>query len=154
MQFIQPDLPIINPGFYQLAYCSILKDAMGQPEIDALVAHAQANNAKHEITGLMMIDQGLIVQWIEGRRSVVRNLWDNLLADPRHYCVVELLHRDFQDHRMYPDWSMRLASRIEMIATVRQAHDLAQAPLGLPNPWAPAITKLCELIDPAFAETT
>jgi hypothetical protein len=149
---IDPDQPMQDPGYYQLAYCSILKQEMTTTELDALVAHAQETNARNGLTGLMMIDNGLIVQWIEGRRDAVRGLWDKLLKDPRHYCVVELLHRDFQEQRTYPDWSMQRTTRQDMLAIVHSAREAAQKPFGLPNPWAGAIAALCILIDPEFSQ--
>jgi Sensors of blue-light using FAD len=152
MQAIEPEQPMRDPGYYQLAYCSILKEAMSPTQLDALVAHAQEANARSGITGLMMIDKGLIVQWIEGRRDVVRGLWDKLLKDPRHYCIVELLHRDFQEQRTYPDWSMQRTTRQDMLAIVHSAREAAQKPFGLPNPWADAIAALCILIDPEFSQ--
>jgi hypothetical protein len=152
MPLIQPDQAMINPGFYQLAYCSVLRQALSATELRALVKHAQDNNARNLVTGVLMIDNCMVVQWIEGSRSTVRALWFKLLNDPRHHCVVELMHRDYQEQRMYPDWAMQPTTRAELIATVQGAHELALMPIGLPNPWAQAIGKLCELVDPAFGQ--
>jgi hypothetical protein len=149
---IDPDLPMRDPGYYQLAYCSLLKVPMTQLELDTLVAHAQETNTRNGLTGLMMIDSGLVVQWIEGRRDVVRGLWDKLLADPRHHCIVELLHRDFQEQRTYPNWSMQRTTRKDMLAIVHSAREAAQSPFGLPNPWADAIAALCILLDPDYSQ--
>jgi Sensors of blue-light using FAD len=149
---IDPDKPTFDPGYYQLAYCSMLKQTMTQAQLDDLVAQAQAANARNGITGLMMVDDKLVVQWIEGRRDAVRGLWDKLLKDPRHYCIVELLHRDFQEQRTYPDWAMQPTTRKDMLAIVHSAREAAQKPFGLPNPWADAIAALCILIDPEFSQ--
>jgi Sensors of blue-light using FAD len=152
MQLIQPDHEPINPGYYQLAYFSLLKEKMSEPDKAEMIAKAQAANMEREVTGVLMIDDTLVVQWIEGRRSVVRELWAKILKDPRHHCIVELMHRDFQETRLYPDWAMHPTTRAELIETVHGARYLAQSPIGLPNPWAGAISKLCELVDPAFAQ--
>jgi Sensors of blue-light using FAD len=154
MQLIQPDQPIINPGFYQLVYCSMLKQAFSKDEMKTLITHAQESNLRNKVTGVLMIDGCVVVQWIEGSRTTVRALWAKLLKDTRHHCVVELMHRDYQEQRMYPDWAMQPTTRAELIATVQGAHELALAPIGLPNPWAQAIGKLCDLIDPAFGRLT
>jgi Sensors of blue-light using FAD len=149
---IEPDDAEVNPGYYQLVYSSVLKQEMTPPAVAQLVAHAQQTNLRHDITGLMMIDNGLVIQWIEGRRDVVRGLWDKLLRDTRHHCIVELLHRDFQEQRLYPNWSMQQASRKDMLAIVHSAREAAQSPIGLPNPWADAIGALCILIDPEYSK--
>lgn len=153
MLTIEPDKPIHDPGYYQMAYCSIFKQAMTAPEIAALIAQAQTANACNNITGLLMIDDRLVVQWIEGRRDAVRNLWDKILKDPRHYCIVELLHRDFQEKRTYPSWSMQPTTRKDMLAIVHSAREAAQSPIGgPPNPWADAISTLCILLDPEYSQ--
>ncbi len=153
MPLIQPDHEQINPGYYQLAYFSLLKEKMSAPDVAALIAKAQTANAQSEVTGILMIDDTLVVQWIEGRRSVVRGLWAKILKDPRHHCIVELMHRDYQEARLYPSWAMHPTTRAELLETVHGARHLAQSPIGLPNPWAGAISKLCELVDPAFAQS-
>ncbi len=146
MHTIQPDYAPINPGFYQLAYCSLLKEPLSTEQIDALVLDAQQRNARNDVTGLLMIDQGIVVQWIEGRRDMVRQLWDKLLMDPRHHCIVQLMHLDFQEQRVYPDWAMQRATRQDIVSIVRSAKELADMQLGLPNPWAGAIAALSTLI--------
>jgi hypothetical protein len=137
---------------YQLAYCSILKQAPTELEAQALVAHAQARNRGDGITGLLMLDsQGLVIQWIEGPRYAVRALWARLLTDPRHNCIVELMHRDYPLQRLFPDWSMRPASRREMLDIVREGHNLAQ--MGQPSPWSEALAALTILLEPQYAKT-
>ncbi len=149
MQAIEPDQTQINPGFYQLAYCSILKECMSETKTDLLVEHAQRNNLKNEVTGLLMIDHTLVVQWIEGPRSTVRKLWDKLQLDPRHHCIVQLLHRDYQEQRIYPDWAMQRVPREDIVAIVRSAKELDDMRLYLPNPWSPAISTLADFLDPS-----
>jgi Sensors of blue-light using FAD len=151
-EFIDPDRILPNAGYYQLAYCSILKEPMSPQAMQTLVEKAQISNARSEVTGLMMVDNLLVVQWIEGRRAAVRSLWDKLQTDPRHHCIVQLLHRDFQEQRMYPNWAMQLTSRSDMLAILHDARASANKPFGLPSPWAPAISALCLLIDPEFAQ--
>ena len=141
----QEVLAVAKPYVYQLAYCSLLKVAMSEQALEALVSKAQESNLALGITGMLMMDEGVVVQWIEGDKAQVRALWSKLQRDPRHYCIVELLHRNYQESRLYPDWSMHRASRQEMLQIVHQARD--QGNYGVPNPWAPAIEKLCELID-------
>ncbi len=141
----------ISSGLYQLAYCSVLKKPLTAQEAQGLVAHAQQHNAAQRITGMMMMDHGLVVQWLEGEYDTVRALWKRIQQDPRHHCIVELLHRNYQEQRLFPDWSMRYASRSEMLAIVHNARELAHKPDGLPSPWAGAMSALCILIDPEYA---
>ena len=155
MHTIEPDQPMRDPGYFQMAYSSVLKKELTSDELQALIIQAQAANVRNDVTGLLMIDKCLVVQWVEGRRTTVRDLWDKIQKDPRHYCIVQLLHRDFQEHRTYPDWAMQMNSRADLLAILHSAREAAAAPFGLPNPWAPAIASLCALIDPdSVAATT
>jgi hypothetical protein len=136
---------------YQLLYCSVFKAVPSVLDIDALVSKAQSNNLRDGITGMLMLDAGLVIQWLEGPRHAVRALWARLLADPRHHCIVELIHRDYPEQRLFPDWTMRHTSRTDMLAIVRNAHEVAQ--LGMPSPWSGALASLTILLEPEYAKT-
>jgi hypothetical protein len=147
------DAPIVRTDrdLYQLLYCSVFKEVPNVLEINALVSNAQSNNLRDGITGMLMLDAGLAIQWLEGPRHAVRALWARLLADPRHHCIVELIHRDYPEQRLFPDWTMRHTSRTDMLAIVRNAHEVAQ--LGMPSPWAGALASLTILLEPEYAKT-
>lgn len=135
--------------FYQLAYCSVLTQDLNAVATHQIIEQSRRNNAANGITGMLMIDNGLVIQWLEGSKAQVRKLWATLQDDPRHHCLVELLHRDFADERLFPDWTMQRATREEMLAIVHSAREQAEA--GEPSPWADAIATLCMLIDPDYA---
>jgi hypothetical protein len=135
---------------YQMAYCSILTQEQDEPAIKAMVAQAQRNNLAHNITGMLMIEQGLVIQWIEGKKADVRALWAKLQDDPRHHCLVELIHRSFVTERLFPDWSMQRTTREEMLGIIHSARDLANG--DKPSPWAGALAVMCILIDPQYAQ--
>ncbi len=136
---------------YQLSYCSILKQEMDEAAVRAMVSQAQRKNVAQNITGMLMIEKGLVIQWLEGPKATVRALWDRLQADPRHHCIVELLHRNFATERLFPDWSMQRATRQEMLEIIHDARVKASA--GEPSPWAGAISTMCILLDPTHAAT-
>jgi Sensors of blue-light using FAD len=136
---------------YQMAYCSVLSQPLDEAALASLVAEAEENNARRNITGTMMIDQGLVIQWLEGAKSDVRALWAKLLEDKRHQCIVELMHRNFADERLFPDWAMQRASRQDMLNIIHGARERAQQ--GIPTAWANALSSLCTLLDPDNAKT-
>lgn len=136
---------------YQLAYCSILKQEMDEGAVRAMVAQAQRNNLANNITGMLMVEQGLVIQWLEGTKTTVRALWAKLQDDPRHHCIVELLHRNYAQERLFPDWAMHRTTRQEMLDIIHSAREKASG--DEPSPWAGAIATMCILIDPAYAAT-
>lgn len=143
------ETPQLDPALYQMAYCSLLTHPLSAHEVRVLITNAQRYNAEHGITGLLMMDGNLVVQWLEGSKTQVRTLWNRLLADSRHHCVVELLHRSYPSKRLFPHWSMRHASRAEMLSIVHTARELSNG--DMQTPWADAIGALCILLDPKYA---
>lgn len=136
---------------YQMAYCSVLKQQLDAQAVQQIVTQAQQSNSANNITGMLMIEQGLVIQWLEGEQASVRTLWSKLQKDSRHHCMVELLHRDFVPKRLFPDWSMHRTTREEMLSIVHSAREQAES--GAPSPWAGAIATMCILIDPEYAKT-
>ena len=137
--------------FCQLAYCSVLTQQLGDAEVQAIVDHARQSNVANNITGPLMIEHRLVIQWLEGKKSDVRKLWANLKDGPRHHCLVELLHRDFADTCLLPNWSMQRTTREEMLEIVHGARKQAES--SEPSPWAATIGTMCLLIDPEYAKT-
>ena len=67
---------------YQVAYCSVLKQHMDTAAVQEIVTHAQRNNLANHITGMLMIEQGLVIQWLEGDLSAVKNCGTNCRQTP------------------------------------------------------------------------
>jgi Sensors of blue-light using FAD len=135
---------------YQMAYCSVLTQPLSKAQLQDMIDQAQRNNLIHNITGILMVEQELVIQWLEGGETAVRELWAKLHLDPRHHCLVELLHRNFVTERLFPDWSMHRSSREEMLSLVHSARESAHGDQS--SPWAAAIATLCILIDPEYAK--
>jgi hypothetical protein len=131
----------------QIAYCSVAKALPIEQNWQQLIAQFQRNNQKQGITGLMMVDANLIIQWIEGEPAAVDALWARIEHDARHHCIVPLVERVAQE-RLFADWGLRKASRNEMLAIVREARKLAQDQSAADQPWEHALATLSILIDP------
>lgn len=96
-----------------------------------------------------MRDNNLIIQWFEGTREAVNQLWLNIQRDTRHHCIVQLIHRQDASKRLFEHWSLQTASRNEMIAIIGQARQQAEKLQGDDsNPWRHAISTLSILLDP------
>lgn len=134
---------------YQMAYCSVACSPITPALLKDILTKANAHNSAHGITGTLMADQGLFIQWLEGPKQAVRDLWARILDDPRHHCIVELMHNDSWTTRMFPNWSMSISSREDMLEIVHEARDSAQE---TQSPWAPAIATLCILLDTNYSQ--
>ena len=89
--------------FLQLLYIS--SAASRVVDLDALLAQAQANNARAEVTGLLYTDGKRFLQAIEGPVRTVEDTFLRIIADPRHRSLV-LLSRRLTDKREFGPWAM------------------------------------------------
>jgi hypothetical protein len=93
-------------------------EALSDYDLYELVQAAQARNATHAITGLMLYDDGRFYQWLEGPDGNVESLMRAITADSRH-TEIEILSDKMTGARQFGDWRMRLATR-----GVRSIHSL------------------------------
>ena len=54
------------------------------PDIKAILASSRKNNAEFGITGALCFLDGVYCQYLEGEKISLENLYQILLADPRH----------------------------------------------------------------------
>ncbi|MDQ0249595.1 hypothetical protein J2W22_001642 [Sphingomonas kyeonggiensis] len=74
-------------------------------DLDQLLAQAQRNNARDEITGLLYTDGRRFLQALEGPKTAVEDVFLRIIADPRHHALV-LLSRRETTRREFGEWSM------------------------------------------------
>lgn len=90
---------------YQLVYASTSARSMTEDDLLALLRAARGNNARLDVTGLLLYRNGAFLQVLEGDRSTVDALFETIRADPRHQDVLLLLNHDVPQ-REFPDWAM------------------------------------------------
>ena len=95
-----------------------------------IVENAQDANARRKITGLMLHGRmtfvagvpGMFVQWIEGEKAAVQDLYAAIQDDDRHTNIETLaegaVHELTGRHRLFPFWSMRMESLANLPSTL------------------------------------
>ncbi len=73
--------------------------------LDDIVRTARKENKKHHITGVLYYMQGKFLQVIEGREQDLRQLMQNIEADPRHSNVTYLINEQTLV-RGFKKWNM------------------------------------------------
>jgi hypothetical protein len=143
-----PSQEPVPQAFDQIAYCSIATPSLHAAGMDGLITRFQHSNARHDITGMIMRDGDLIIQWLEGPPDAVHRLWVLIQKDERHHCIVQLIHRQGVSKRLFANWSLLTTSRNEMMAIIRhaRAHTLKNQD-SEPSPWQHAISTLSILMD-------
>ncbi|HEY0053859.1 MAG TPA: BLUF domain-containing protein [Pedobacter sp.] len=91
--------------FFYLVYCSVPSKELNEEETDKLLITARGENELREITGMLLCLPEMYIQLIEGNKNHIRQLYANLIKDPRHYNVT-ILKEGIKEKRFFPEWSM------------------------------------------------
>ncbi|WP_157928835.1 BLUF domain-containing protein [Pararhizobium haloflavum] len=90
---------------YQLLYVSGATRPMLPADIDAILAASRANNARLDVTGLLLYADGTFIQILEGERHVVQSLAQTIRKDQRHRNFMVLAELQ-AEARAFSDWQM------------------------------------------------
>ena len=112
-----------------LVYASHLKDGFGANDIKQIVEASQKNNAKVDVSGMLVFDTEYFLQCLEGSRSAVNNLYMYILRDTRHTNVMLLDYKEI-DKREFAHWSMGYIPNTAMSRETVMKY----APKGVFNP--------------------
>ena len=88
-----------------LIYASSATKPFTSPELLVLLEKCQVNNARREVTGMLLYKDGNFLQLLEGEEETVHDLYNKIAADPRHQGIITFL-QGFENERQFPDWSM------------------------------------------------
>lgn len=101
---------------HQLIYTSRRADELSDAALHALLMDARVNNARRELSGVLLCSNDQFMQVLEGPRAEVEGLLARILVDRRHEDVRVALRRDVAV-RDFSGWHMAL-------------HDTRANPLG------------------------
>lgn len=90
---------------HSLIYISSAVEKFTKSGIEELLAVAHERNKEHGITGLLILKDYVIVQYIEGEEKEIKQLFENIKKDDRHF-QVNLLKIEEIKERQFKDWSM------------------------------------------------
>lgn len=89
----------------QLVYIS--KRSSQNQDLAALLRTSQRNNARQDITGMLLCSKQQFMQALEGPESAVEQTLERIQADPRHTGLCVLLDQTIHT-RDFGAWSMGL----------------------------------------------
>lgn len=89
----------------QLLYASRAAAGTDAATISAILQQAKQHNPQAGITGVLCHSQRFFLQFLEGGREPVNELYGQILRDPRHHDVT-LLHYAEVKERHYSGWIM------------------------------------------------
>ena len=87
-------------------YCSLSASGEFDPsKLLALLDKCRSNNAKCDVTGMLLYQHHSFFQVLEGDRSTVEPLFEKIAADPRHKRVTKVILEPIAE-RAFGNWSM------------------------------------------------
>lgn len=90
---------------FRLAYVSEASDLMSPGEMRAIAERSGPRNSALDVTGILVMNGGHILQVLEGARPTVTALFEKIARDPRHTGVRQVAGSE-QDERLLNNWSM------------------------------------------------
>lgn len=89
----------------QIIYASSAWQLLSEDEILNILEVSRENNAKRNITGILLYKDGNFLQVLEGDEEAVTRLYQTIERDQRHKGLILLAKRKIAE-REFPDWSM------------------------------------------------
>jgi len=91
----------LNHFFYLSSACEL----MAPEALAGILAVSRRNNERDGLTGMLIYQDGVFVQYIEGALQPIEAAKARILEDPRHKGVIRMTER-LAPVRYFPNWSM------------------------------------------------
>ncbi|HBR96888.1 MAG TPA: phosphonate transporter [Gammaproteobacteria bacterium] len=90
----------------QCIYCSAsTEENLSDQALEDILEQSRRNNARADITGILLFDSGAFFQVLEGDSSAIDALYLKIKKDTRHDKVTRLIFEPI-DERAFGEWSM------------------------------------------------
>ena len=88
-----------------LIYTSTSNHLLTLEDLGTLWEQAKGNNLKSNISGLLLYQEGIFMQMLEGELDNILRLYDKIQLDSRHVCEQKPITGEIPK-RFFPGWSM------------------------------------------------
>ena len=88
-----------------LIYTSMGTELLSKKELESIWQQAKHKNVSQDITGLLLYQEGIFMQVLEGKMDDILSLYETIENDPRHICEKQPIIGEEQK-RYFPEWSM------------------------------------------------
>lgn len=89
----------------RLIYLSSAQGQISPKEIEKILETSRRNNARADVTGLLLFHDGCFFQALEGPAGEVDRIFATIAQDARHVGVI-VLERSAPTERAFADWAM------------------------------------------------
>jgi len=119
-------------NIFSLTYVSSASGLYDTDTYRNIALHSQAFNGARSITGMLLIYNETIIQFLEGPEVEVSALYRRIEVDNRHQSPILISTRQ-RDAREFPDWSMGY-QEVSKLTDPKYIFSLNQQTLGLHFP--------------------
>lgn len=109
--------------YLQLVYASAAKHTFTEEELAELLRISRENNAKIDVTGILLFLEGSFLQVLEGDPEAVTELYEIINLDLRHGKVILLTKREIEE-RGFAEWSMGYVNATGQAARLEGLFDI------------------------------
>ncbi|MFX0547597.1 BLUF domain-containing protein [Roseovarius sp. S1116L3] len=103
-----PSLP------YQLAYVSCSRSPLDEATLSDILESSQRNNARDQITGVLMYHDQLFFQILEGEQTAVEDCYHKRIFRDHRHSGLSISWCNAVDSRTFSDWLMGYAGPDEI----------------------------------------
>lgn len=103
----------MSENVFAVVYLSRAVVQFGESEIQALAHQSAEKNEKLAVSGYLCFKQGLFVQYLEGKKSIILKLLHDIRDDRRHHIISEVVIGDLSS-RHFMGWDMRYLDQEEL----------------------------------------
>ena len=96
----------VNPiAIFQLIYTCALTENVKSGDLEMIALTSRKRNLERGITGILLCQDGSVLQVLEGDKAAVLELYGKIASDPRVANALVLIQRTTTE-REFPKWSM------------------------------------------------
>jgi len=92
-------------SLYQIVYLSTATEPFSKVQLMELLEGSARRNTRAGITGLLLYQNGVFMQALEGEKSVLVELFEKISHDPRHHHIIRLIQGPIKE-RNFPNSAM------------------------------------------------
>jgi len=96
-----------------LVYVSKALEHFDDASLEKIASFAKKQNNKFQITGYLYFEKGIFIQYVEGSKPHVLQLFSNIKKDTRHEILNMQTHETLEE-RKFPLWKMRKLQKNEL----------------------------------------
>ncbi|QLY24831.1 BLUF domain-containing protein [Bdellovibrio sp. KM01] len=90
---------------FHLVYVSYAAESLSYTDIRNILNSSRKNNARDDISGVLILREGYFLQVLEGDEAKIQALLNIIRRDNRNH-TLKILIEERSDKRLFGDWSM------------------------------------------------